>query len=204
MVEPGPGFAASEPAPWFAFLGQALLVPETARLAALLEELIKVIGRPEDDALVATFRQALEGDPLELEREYVRLFLDPAGAPCPPWQSVYSEEPRLMGAAHERALAWYRAEGIEPARENEPADHAGLLLLFFSHLLDGGAPAERLAAFWRDHLEWILRFCELIESETTHPFYRAWAEAAARLVRRMEPEPEAPPPAGFPAEQPLA
>lgn len=202
MVAPGPGFSAQEPAPWFAFLGQALLVPDAARLAELLDELERATGAGSGEPFLAVFREALEGDPLELQKEHVRLFLDPAGAPCPPWQSVYGEEPRLMGAAHERALEWFRAGGIEPARENEPADHAGLLLLFFSRLLDSGAPAERLADFWRDHLEWVLRFCELIESETTHPFYRAWAEAAARLVRRMEPE-EAPP-TGPRAKQPLA
>lgn len=202
MVAPGPGFSAQEPAPWFAFLGQALLVPDAARLAELLEELRKATAQADDDPLTAAFGQALQRDPLELEREYVRLFLDPAGAPCLPWQSVYGEEPRLMGPAHERALEWYRAEGLEPAQENEPADHVGLLLLFFSRLLDSGAPAERLAAFWRDHLEWIPRFCELIESETTHPFYRAWAHAAARLVRGVEPK--TPPPSDPCPNLPLA
>jgi TorA maturation chaperone TorD len=101
-----------------------------------------------------------------------------------------------MGPAHKRALEWYRAEGIEPAKENEPADHAGLLLVFFARLIGSGAPAERLAAFWQDHLEWIVGFCERIESETTHPFYRAWADAAARMVRRLQPAPEPPPVSG--------
>jgi TorA maturation chaperone TorD len=195
MAEPGPGFPAQEPAPWFAFLGQALLLPDAARLAELLDELERATEAGAGEPLVAVFREALEGDPLELQKEHVRLFLDPAGAPCPPWQSVWGEEPRLMGPAHERALEWFRAEGIEPVRENEPADHAGLLLMFFSRLASSGAPTQRLAAFWRDHLEWIIGFSERIESETRHPFYRAWAEAAARLVRQTQPppEPESPP-----------
>jgi len=188
MAAAGPGASPSEPAAWFAFLGQALLAPEAARLAELVGELERAVGKRPGDPLPAAFREALEAtDPLELEREYVRLFLDPAGAPCPPWQSVYGEEPRLMGPAHERALEWFRSEGIEPAKENEPADHAGLLLIFFSRLLASGAPTERLAAFWRDHLKWLIAFCERIESETIHPFYRAWAHAAARLVRLLQP-----------------
>jgi len=193
MAAAGPGAAASEPAAWFAFLGQALLAPDAARLAELVGELERVVGERPGDPLPAAFREALEAtDPLELEREYVRLFLDPAGAPCPPWQSVYGEEPSLMGPAHKRALAWYRAEGIEPAKENEPADHAGLLLVFFARLLSSGTAADRLADFWRDHLEWLVGFCERIEAETAHPFYRAWAHAAACLVRLVEPAPEFP------------
>lgn len=196
MAGAGPGLPASDPAPWFAFLGQALLAPEAPRLAELLDELTKATGGGSDEPLVAAFREALDGDPLELQKEYVRLFLDPAGAPCPPWQSVYGEEPRLMGPAHERALGWYRAAGIEPAHENEPADHAGLLLVFFSRLLEAETPAERLAAFWRDHLEWIIDFCLLVESQTVHPFYRAWAHAAACLLRGVQPAPELESPPG--------
>jgi putative dimethyl sulfoxide reductase chaperone len=115
---------------------------------------------------------------LESEREYTRLFLSPSGAPCPPWQSLYEEEePRLMGAAHHRALAWYRKFGFEPANPQEPADHAGLLLLFYAHLLENGAEEEQLEAFEREHLVWLGGFAtKLIDANAAEP-YRSAAEA---------------------------
>ncbi len=121
-------------------------------------------------------------DDQELQKEYVRLFLNPAGVPCPPWQSAQSEEHRLMGAAHLRALEWYRGEGVEPQSSNEPADHAGLLLLFYSHLLETGAPPGKLASFRTDHLVWIGEFCDCIRRQARQPFYRQLAETIQDLL----------------------
>jgi TorA maturation chaperone TorD len=114
--------------------------------------------------------------PLDLEgrREYTRLFLSPSGAPCPPWQSLYEPEPRLMGAAHHRALKWFREFGFEPAHPEEPADHIGLLLLFYAHLLEKGASEEQLEAFEKDHLGWLDVFAsKLMAAEPTEPYRSA-------------------------------
>lgn len=122
--------------------------------------------------------RAPEGDG-EAEREYYRLFLSPEGAPCPPWQSVYMAEegqaPRLMGPAHHSALEWYRRQGFEPALENEPADHLGLLLLFYGGLLSGGATEQELAQFEEQHLSWAPRFVAKLEQHAVHPRFRALA-----------------------------
>ncbi len=118
----------------------------------------------------------------DAEREYVRLFLSPQGALCPPWQSIYmaeeGETPRLMGPAHHGALAWYRRFGFEPAIESEPADHAGLLLLFYAHLLQSDAGDEDLAGFSAAHLNWLSRLAARLRASTSDP---AYLEVAAAL-----------------------
>ena len=120
------------------------------------------------------------GDP-EAEREYVRLFLSPQGAVCPPWQSVYmaaeGEAPRLLGPAHHSALNWYRRYGSEPLAPGEPADHAGLLLLFFARLLDADEPQATIDAFQREHLDWLPRLGAKLAAEARLPLYRSLGEA---------------------------
>lgn len=126
-----------------------------------------------------------DGDP-EAEVEFYRLFFHPSGAPCPPWQSVYEaaegECPRLMGEAHRSALAWYRRYGFEPALSSEPADHLGLLLLFYARLLAAGEDSAILEQFEREHLEWAPRFAACLEVEARHPRYRALARRLAESL----------------------
>jgi TorA maturation chaperone TorD len=147
------------------YAGRALLAPD----ARWLREMAGTL--PGGDELEA----ALPSDEEELRREHTRLFFAPEGAPCPPWQSVRGEEAALMGPSHHSALAWYREAGMEPAAENEPADHAGLLLAFYATLAEGGAPEAELAQFRREHLEWIPEFCDCLEANSRLPFYRELA-----------------------------
>ena len=81
-----------------------------------------------------------------------------------------------------RALEWYRRYGVQPVTAQDPADHVGLLLIFYSRLLREGAREEVLAAFRRDHLLWIPAFCDCVEAETRHPFYRLLARETKALV----------------------
>jgi TorA maturation chaperone TorD len=151
------------------FAGHCLLSSEPQELRAAAEEVF-----PSD----ARWFEALAVDPIDLEREYVRLFLSPGGAICPPWQSVASKDvegPLLMGDAHSSALSFYREYGMTPARGNEPADHAGLLLFFAGMLLVRGVPLEELERFRIRHLEWIGEFAERLASETRLEFYRLLA-----------------------------
>ena len=118
---------------------------------------------------------APSGD-MAAEREHVRLFLSPHGAVCPPWQSVYAttegEVPRLMGSPHHSALSWYRRYGFEPALDAEPADHAGLLLVFYAYLIESGIDEAVLDAFERDHLRWIPAFGSKMKAEARVEYFR--------------------------------
>ena len=160
-------------APWYAFAGTALLTTDSQQLAGLLEQLRGEIV--EDEAAEARIRRladALPSEALALEKEYTRLFLNPTGSPCALWQSAYSEMSQLMGPAHDSALEWYRIAGVEPARSNEPADHAGLLLMFFARLLDSGADPNELSRFRREHLVWLEKLADCVARHTALPFYR--------------------------------
>lgn len=145
-------------------------------------EILRQAAAALDRREMALAEDALSGDPIELEKEYVRLFLNPAGAPCPLWQSAYSEEGVLMGEDHASALEWYRAYGLEPAHDTEPADHAGLLLAFYAHLLESGLSADDLAAFHQRHLSWLSQLCDRIAAHAHHPFYRLLATMTRDLL----------------------
>ena len=117
----------------------------------------------------------------EAEKEFVRLFLSPQGAMVPPWQSVYQEDrgeqPRLMGPAHHAALAWYRRHGFEPVADSEPADHLGLLLVFYAHLLAQDADQTTLGLFEREHLLWTRHFIDRLQLHARHPLFVRLAES---------------------------
>lgn len=142
----------------YAFAGAAFLTPDPARLL--------VLDGPEH------LKQLLHGDPDELEREYVRLFLSPAGAVCSPWQSAHEPDQALMGEAHRSAAQWFAAYGAAPAASSEPSDHVGLLLTFYAQLLVSGADERDLNAFAERHLSWVPAFAGQVAEVARHPFYR--------------------------------
>ncbi len=169
---------------WFQMAGAGFLSPDANVLKAPLDSLRETEWGEEASRLL----QWLEsGDPLDLQREFVRLFLSPTGAVLPPWQSAREDPPRLMGPAHESATRWFARWGVAPRTPGEPADHLGLLLNFAGFLLEQEASAEELAAFHQDHLTWVPAFCERVAAEARHPFLAHLASLAGRLTaQRLE------------------
>ncbi|MBS1828127.1 MAG: molecular chaperone TorD family protein [Acidobacteria bacterium] len=164
----------------YLFAGQCLLSTDPQELRAAARE---VFSDP------SPWLEALNVEPLDLEREYVRLFLSPGGAICPPWQSVYAKEQEaglLMGDAHSSALSFYREYGMAPSHGSEPADHAGLLLLFAGMLLDQGVPEDEFERYRIRHLEWIGELARRIEAETRIEFYRLLARQPLADARGSE------------------
>ncbi len=113
--------------------------------------------------------------------EFARLFEDIATAPCPPCQSLFiaspTTSPRKLAALPNKVLTWYRRFGFGSLANDRPADHVGLLLTFAGHLLDADPSPAMLVAFSKDHLLWIHDFCERLNSEARHPYYRELAES---------------------------
>jgi TorA maturation chaperone TorD len=140
------------------------------------DKLLHSPGAPEH------LRDALRRGDTDLEPEYVRLFLSPAGAPCPPWQSAHEAERKLMGDAHRSAQAWYARYDAAPRRQFEPADHAGLLLMFYAQLLAAHAPHEELAAFYERHISWIAGLGQSVAVHARPGFYREFGAWLAGLV----------------------
>lgn len=142
----------------YAFAGAAFLESDRGRLLAITD-------------VPPHLRELLEATP-DLEQEYVRLFLNPAGSPCIPWQSAHEGERKLMGEAHTSALEWYARYGAVPAAENNPADHVGLLLMFYAQMMESGADAADLQRFSARHLSWTREFAASVAAESRLAFYR--------------------------------
>ncbi len=167
-------------AQWLSLLGQTFLRADP-RAIAIPEE-----PPPASMTLLMDEIARAAADPQPAEVEYWRLFASPSGAPCPPWQSVWSadqgETPRLMGPAHHRALEWFREYGFEPAAANEPADHLGLLILFYARLLASGEETGTLDSFRNEHLAWAQPFLARLSSEARHPLHRVLADTAKAVL----------------------
>ncbi|MBX9601629.1 MAG: molecular chaperone TorD family protein [Bryobacteraceae bacterium] len=162
--------------------GRSLLTSSPQELKAVLDDAEEALPSSAREP----WRAALQIGSQDLEKEYVRLFLSPDHAACLPWQSVYADPPQLLGDAHHAALAWYRRCGMEPSRENEPADHAGLLLSFYGTLVASGAAPSELALFRRQHLHWLAGFSRKLEAAARIPLYRLAAELIHALVQDPE------------------
>lgn len=173
----------------FNFVGRAFLAADASELARLLRELRNTVQpmTPLASQLERMDRALTAAAAAELKSEHARLFLDPMNAPCPPWQSAYSDEPQPLGPSHRSALAWFRAVGIEPKNADQPADHAGLLMAFYGTLVEAGAGPDIRAAFYEEHLAWMTQFFDRVIAEARHEFYRALAEAAAGLLAQARP-----------------
>lgn len=167
-------------AQWLSLLGQAFLKSDPRKL------ILPEDPPPESMALLVDEIRRAAADPQPAEVEYWRLFANASGAPCPPWQSVWSadqgETPRLMGPAHHRALEWFREYGFEPAAENEPADHLGLLILFYARLLAAGEDSAQLASFHQDHLAWAQGYLARLSAEARHPLLRVLADTTRSVL----------------------
>lgn len=180
----GPSREQRNQASWFAFIARSFLSADAGDLRRFVSEM-RYRGAPEHAAerLLEGLEEALDEAPESVEREYVRLFANPAGPACPPWQSANTGDRTLMGPAHRSALAWYRAAGFDLKAPDEPADHVGLLLGFYARLIETGAPADIREAFSKEHLDWIPAWCDAVILEARHPFYRLLAEAARESLR---------------------
>jgi len=124
---------------------------------------------------VQRLRQALVvAGPQGLEAEYVRLFLNPRGALCPPWEGAWQEEPRLFGPRHEGVLRWARQLGLEPREYlRESADHVSHELGLLGLMLTGQVPEEDIAAFWQEHIaSWVPSFAAKLQEQANAPFFQ--------------------------------
>lgn len=94
-----------------------------------------------------------------------------------------------MGSPHHDALNWFRRFGFEPNNDAEPADHAGLLLLFYSRLLESrDASDEDVARFETQHMAWIPAFAQRLEEQTRSDYFRSAAGLLREALRQVLPD----------------
>lgn len=116
----------------------------------------------------------------DLVWEYRRLFVGPGHKATPPWGSVYTDREQVMfGLTTLELRQWMRERGIERHDDaNDPEDHIGLMLELMTWLA-ANRPTDLDGYLSLHLLTWAPHFLELMDHETTHPFYKG----LARLTR---------------------
>jgi TorA maturation chaperone TorD len=148
----------------------------------------RLVKAVEAGALEPVFGDLGPVDLRDLRTEHTRLFIGPAGPPCPPYESVYrdrddpAELGPVKGPATMAVTRWYREFGVRPAQDHSDLpDHIATELEFAAYLAEEGLD-ERLEQFCEEHLHaWTEEFTELVEDETSEQFYESLA-ATTRAV----------------------
>src|SRR6056297_2041198 len=125
----------------------------------------------------------------DLRTEYTRLFIGPAGPPCPPYESVYrdGDDPDELGPVRGPSTVavtrWYDEFGIRPAPDHSDLpDHIATELEFAAYLADEGFD-ERLDQFCDEHLNaWTEEFLRLVEDETCEQYYKSLAATTREVL----------------------
>ncbi|ADC65408.1 cytoplasmic chaperone TorD family protein [Ferroglobus placidus DSM 10642] len=130
--------------------------------------------------------------------EFTRLFrgIKKGYSPPPPYESVYRGEERVMGETTLAVMKFYSEAGFGIIEEEEgPQDYIGVELKFMSLLCykemeAWGKDSEKAREFLelemrflREHiLQWVPKFCQVVEAESKEPFYVGVARLTKRFV----------------------
>ncbi|WP_458208019.1 TorD/DmsD family molecular chaperone [Haladaptatus sp. NG-SE-30] len=152
------------------------------------ERLVEVAEEGELEPVVGTLDTV---DVHDLRTEYTRLFIGPAGPPCPPYESVYRDREDgdefgpVNGPATVAIRRWYQEFGVHPAPDHSDLpDHIATELEFAAYLADEGVP-EQLDQFLDEHLRaWTDAFLTQVKAETREKFYAALVRTTREVLLR--------------------
>ena len=116
------------------------------------------------------------------------LFEGQGDMPAPPWGSVWLERDNLlMGDTTAEYRAFLQSQGMAfDARQSEPEDQFGLMLLASSALLEAGKDAAVNQLFEAHLLPWGYRYLERVQDSAVSPFYARLAAVTACYLQEME------------------
>ncbi|RLM62931.1 cytoplasmic chaperone TorD family protein [Halorubrum sp. Atlit-8R] len=149
----------------------------------------RLVAAVEAGELEPVFGDLGSVDLKDLRTEHTRLFIGPAGPPCPPYESVYRDRDDpdelgpVKGPATMAVARWYREFGVQPAQDHSDLpDHIATELEFAAYLAEEGFD-ERLEQFCDEHLNtWTEAFLERVEDKTSEQFYEALAATTRQVV----------------------
>lgn len=124
-----------------------------------------------------------------LADEFRHLFVGPARKAAPPWGSVYTDRDCVMYGTSTLALRqWMRERGVSVALDDgAPEDHVGLMLLLMAWL--ARSRPELLSEYMERHLlPWVPHFLEVVQAETSHPFFQGLAQLTAATLAGIQDE----------------
>ena len=136
-----------------------------------------------------------DGTMEDLLWDYTRLFVGPYKLPCPPWESVYTSQKKLMmqDAADEVKKA-YAEFGLILDDPAVMPDHVGAELNFLALVYErADGEAERPSdgtrigeAFLNDHLmKWVPRFTEDMEMAAEAMLYKTLARTTRNALKLL-------------------
>jgi TorA maturation chaperone TorD len=133
---------------------------------------------------------ASDGILQDLLWDYTRLFIGPYKLPCPPWESVYRSQARLMMQdAADDVRRTYAVFGLSVEETRVMPDHIGIELNFLSLVYErAGEKSEtqfdstRIGeAFLNDHLlQWVPQFTADMEAAAESHLYKALARTTRK------------------------
>ena len=149
----------------------------------------RLVTAVESGELEPVFGDLGSVDLKDLRTEHTRLFIGPAGPPCPPYESVYrdrndpDELGPVKGPATMAVTRWYQEFGVQPAQDHpDLPDHIATELEFAAYLAEEGFD-ERLDQFCDEHLgAWIDEFLGIVEDETYEQFYESLAATTREVL----------------------
>ncbi|RLG58359.1 MAG: hypothetical protein DRN88_00940 [Candidatus Hydrothermarchaeota archaeon] len=130
---------------------------------------------------------------LELQREYVRLFITAKNVPCPPYESAYRDEQRRLMVFTQEIIKKYRKAGLRISKKfKDLPDHIAAELEFMYYLCymeekfkeENKEKARKFQKMQKEFLEehlakWVPKFCDDVIRESKLEFYKE----AARLLK---------------------
>ena len=143
-------------------------------------------GSAEDGEAILTAMAAI--DPILLENEYVRLFINSLPeVPCAPYGSVYLEG-TIIGRSTQQIAEVCRSYGLA---SSEPADHIAVESEFLAWLhgqAETSSQARRDFNTLLDHMsKWTSPFFTAVEQHDQLGCYRLSAEFARRILASLAP-----------------
>ncbi len=116
-------------------------------------------------------------DPSSMNQEYTRLFRFGKEVPCPPYESVYRTEDRILMSHYAIDVEdRMRSFGVEVSENfKEPPEHISVELEFLKYLYMIGEreALEEAESFLENHLiQWVPQFCDCVIKNSRISFYR--------------------------------
>ena len=193
-----PAAGALTPSAVFGLLASMYLCKPTADAIGSWRDLMSE-GVPEP---LGDLSEVLERINLNSEEEmqdllwdFTRLFIGPYRLPCPPWESVYASEKRLLLQEPSDAVrAIYERLGVEVGTPSVLPDHIGAELNFMGILLakieTGSGEEDTYRQLSKDFLEehlrnWIPRFASDLEKAAETSLYKALARSTITTLELL-------------------
>lgn len=154
-----------------------------------LTELSEVYGWEDKKEIEMLTKSMSNTDISKLEYDYSVLFEGQGTMPAPPWGSVYlSPENLLMDESAQKYRAFLSELGLSLTAKNvEPDDQFGLMLMATSLLLEKGKLEEAKGLLTTHLLPWAYRYLEVLEDvKLENYFYNDLAKIAKSFLISLE------------------